>query len=1097
MTIVSVSIDQLPNAPSLDGSEKLVIDQLGVTKTTTVSEISSTFSTGALPVFSRLKADTTHFTATSPGPGRGVIRWNTDQTTTAATHLYISLTDLYTHYFYDKATELGVGSYIYLHTSAYGLFQKYLITDFIYFPETDPSDDWINYTVTLVSSTGVYFSNNDIVNIIFSESGEESIHVNGDNEMLANIKAGGFQIENTTGLKDTALLSALIMGAGYRYLVDGAGNETYPIVDFSNATDGSVPGNKIGFGLNTQGVSGRYGRLLFNLLSGNKNYQFPDASGILALILNTAYGIGWSGDTTHAPSADVLYAKLSALDGQITALSLYLGKYVSLSALQTAYPTSTSGHWAIVDPGSGTDAKEYLWDDEAGWVLGSGTAGVTSVFGRTGVVTATPGDYTTAQVTEVTNLYFTVARVLATVMTGISFVTSTAVTAADTLLVAIGKLQAQITANITAISLRELLSNKAIGTGVLTNSDTTYPSEKKVKYNSEPSVVAVNREQIGFLFQNNLQSLTPYTSVGTFTATASGSGTALSGGDTTINNYLYSNYGASMWVNNKQRIEVLPTGTSGFIFIGFQSATGTSFAANLYAAIHQTSATAATLELRTGGTGTTILKTCDHSTTFTSGATLYLEFEITEDGVYLKLTNSSNKESITIYYQTLTTGTTNFYANNYWHTIHQISGTWTVTNHSAYVATYKRPAIGFAGDSITRAYGCNSRTEGFAQIVGSYYNDSVEVYAQPNAKIEELNVTELLLLNAKILFLSIGTNNIPAGDTTTVFGTKLTTLINALVAGGYVLGTTLFVSRLLPKTASNVTTYNAQIDAIIGVSVIDDYSDYVSTGTSMSVADSADGTHPGSRINAWMAEKRISILRAILPPSTVSLKSLYLASKDRNGFIYGNGTSLAAIADKTSNLLSGDWWNSSTQACFKAFIGGLPQSMIGIIFTQIATKIVTNTTTETSLIGTGLPATGNTLPTVLWAAGKTLRIEGGGVYSTLVTPGNLVINVKLGSTVIATYTITNLIASAANAAFQYCVDITCRTTGASGTVVVDGQVDYETAAGIRSFGPLNNAGATTTVNTTGSLVLDVTATWATASTSNSISSTVNAIEILN
>ena len=38
------------------------------------------------------------------------------------------------------------------------------------------------------------------------------------------------------------------------------------------------------------------------------------------------------------------------------------------------------------------------------------TSGVSSVFGRTGPVTAQPGDYTTTQVTEGSNLYYTLAR---------------------------------------------------------------------------------------------------------------------------------------------------------------------------------------------------------------------------------------------------------------------------------------------------------------------------------------------------------------------------------------------------------------------------------------------------------------------------------------------------------------------------------------------------------------------------------------------------------------------------------------------------------------------------------------------------------------
>jgi hypothetical protein len=53
------------------------------------------------------------------------------------------------------------------------------------------------------------------------------------------------------------------------------------------------------------------------------------------------------------------------------------------------------------------------------------------------------------------NLYFTSARVLATTLTGLSTSTSTAVTASDSVLVGIGKLQAQVNTNATAIAGKE------------------------------------------------------------------------------------------------------------------------------------------------------------------------------------------------------------------------------------------------------------------------------------------------------------------------------------------------------------------------------------------------------------------------------------------------------------------------------------------------------------------------------------------------------------------------------------------------------------------------------------------------------------------
>lgn len=84
----------------------------------------------------------------------------------------------------------------------------------------------------------------------------------------------------------------------------------------------------------------------------------------------------------------------------------------------------------------------------ADWVLlQSPSDAVSSVFGRVGVVTAQNGDYNTDQVTEATNLYFTAARVRATVLTGLSLVTAQVIAATDTVLQALGYLQAQISLN--------------------------------------------------------------------------------------------------------------------------------------------------------------------------------------------------------------------------------------------------------------------------------------------------------------------------------------------------------------------------------------------------------------------------------------------------------------------------------------------------------------------------------------------------------------------------------------------------------------------------------------------------------------------------
>ena len=85
---------------------------------------------------------------------------------------------------------------------------------------------------------------------------------------------------------------------------------------------------------------------------------------------------------------------------------------------------------------------------------GTGVAGVINVtldtnkvyrWSGSTYVEVSPSPGSTDSVTEgATNLYFTAARVLATVLSGLSTATNAAITAADTVLAALGKLQAQI-----------------------------------------------------------------------------------------------------------------------------------------------------------------------------------------------------------------------------------------------------------------------------------------------------------------------------------------------------------------------------------------------------------------------------------------------------------------------------------------------------------------------------------------------------------------------------------------------------------------------------------------------------------------------------
>lgn len=151
----------------------------------------------------------------------------------------------------------------------------------------------------------------------------------------------------------------------------------------------------------------------------------------------------------------------------------YRGKFSSLVALETAIATGEDGDYAIVDTGTGNDAVYYIWDAEDGWVSG-------------GTTTAS----TTDTVTEgSTNLYFTDTRVRNTVLTDLSLATNAAISAADSVLGALGKLQKQIT-------------------DILTNQRYVFVSDAGATYIVPSSAVTANGNTIIELSNNSLTSIT-------------------------------------------------------------------------------------------------------------------------------------------------------------------------------------------------------------------------------------------------------------------------------------------------------------------------------------------------------------------------------------------------------------------------------------------------------------------------------------------------------------------------------------------------------------------------------------------------------------
>lgn len=106
-----------------------------------------------------------------------------------------------------------------------------------------------------------------------------------------------------------------------------------------------------------------------------------------------------------------------------------------ISKLLTWY---SSGAWVITSSDSILQAIQKLNGN-----IGALTTWVSSVFWRTGVVVSQSWDYTTTQVTEATNLYFTEARVRSTTLSWLS-ISWWSITSSDSIITAFGKVQNQI-----------------------------------------------------------------------------------------------------------------------------------------------------------------------------------------------------------------------------------------------------------------------------------------------------------------------------------------------------------------------------------------------------------------------------------------------------------------------------------------------------------------------------------------------------------------------------------------------------------------------------------------------------------------------------
>ena len=207
--------------------------------------------------------------------------------------------------------------------------------------------------------------------------------------------------------------------------------------------------------------------------------------------------------------------------------------------------------------------------------------------------------------------------------------------------------------------------------------------------------------------------------------------------------------------------------------------------------------------------------------------------------------------------------------------------------------------------------------------------------------------------------------------------------------------------------------------------------------------------------------------------------------------LYANAKlNLGAVAN--ASPATGDFWYDSTQKTIAARTAGATAFNSGILYVGTSTVTVENSTTETSMLGTGVGSA--TLPADFAVVGRTIRVRSHGFISDTDTPSST-LKIKLGSVTLITSTGT-LPSGLSNAEVTFEFVFTFRSIGATGTVIGQGISRITSGAFVSSAARALVMTAPATIDTTIANAMDVTYQWGTASTSNTISMTNTIIEVI-
>ena len=157
--------------------------------------------------------------------------------------------------------------------------------------------------------------------------------------------------------------------------------------------------------------------------------------------------------------------------------------------------------------------------------------------------------------------------------------------------------------------------------------------------------------------------------------------------------------------------------------------------------------------------------------------------------------------------------------------------------------------------------------------------------------------------------------------------------------------------------------------------------------------------------------------------------------------------------------------------------------LMRVIFQQLDDKVVSNTTDETSQLGTGNTGDTKTIPADTAGVGDCYFIRLNGYISNTGTPTGT-IRVKLGATNLVVSGPVNLPSGLSNAFVETVFHLTIRSTGALGTVIGQGHTKLIVGALDTTYNRQLTMTAPATIDFTTDQAIDVTYQWGTADPAN-------------